>query len=240
MGNIIGLMGAKGAGKDTCANYLVEELGYVRTSFAEALYKEVAVAFNVSVDFLSNRETKESPLKELALENCTDSLFQKVILQLESDEICKKSSWTKLLFKLRPKQMHLRILKQARSPRFILQRWGTEYKRRMFADDYWMAIVNSMLLDNPEKNFVITDVRFPNEVKFVKKRGGYLWRVTRPFIEEQIVKEREAGGAASHPSETELISQPCDVEIINHENDQAGMRAQALKHAASRNLITLS
>jgi Deoxynucleotide monophosphate kinase len=44
---IIGINGAKGSGKDTVANYLVEKYGFTRIGFADALKESCAALFNV-------------------------------------------------------------------------------------------------------------------------------------------------------------------------------------------------
>lgn len=44
---IIGLMGLKGAGKDTVAAYLIKEHGFERKSFAEPLKRSVAALFDI-------------------------------------------------------------------------------------------------------------------------------------------------------------------------------------------------
>lgn len=75
MRGVIGLLGAKGAGKDTVAGLLAERLGFRCLSFAAALYEEVSSAYGVRVGLLRGRDTKESPLPELRLSNCRDACF---------------------------------------------------------------------------------------------------------------------------------------------------------------------
>ena len=58
--------------------------------------------------------------------------------------------------------------------RRLLQWWGTEF-RRTFDPDYW---VKAVAKDLP-KSTVITDVRFPNEVAFVRAAGGALIKINR-------------------------------------------------------------
>ena len=47
-----------------------------------------------------------------------------------------------------------------------------------FFDGIWVSLTKQHLLQNKDKNFVITDVRFPNEAKMILEAGG-LWRVKR-------------------------------------------------------------
>jgi hypothetical protein len=64
------------------------------------------------------------------------------------------------------------------TPRFVLQQWGTEVGRRAFHDDIWIASVENTLL-TAKDNIVISDCRFPNELKSIKRMGGLTIRVTR-------------------------------------------------------------
>ena len=119
-------------------------------------------------------------------------------------------------------------LKAPRSPRQIMQYWGTEYRRRRGVDAYWLDRVAAVLDANPDKNFVITDVRFKNEAVFVRRYFGALVRVRRILVEEQEARNREASGTAAHPSETEMLGYPVDVEVFNEENAPQVLQAGVL------------
>lgn len=64
------------------------------------------------------------------------------------------------------------------TPRYVLQHWGTEVIRKSFHDDTWIASLENKLR-NSKDNSVITDCRFPNEVKMIKGLGGKVLRVKR-------------------------------------------------------------
>ena len=64
------------------------------------------------------------------------------------------------------------------TPRWILQYWGTEVCRRGFHDDIWIASVENKLR-NSKDDVVISDCRFPNEIKAIRKAGGMVIRVVR-------------------------------------------------------------
>ena len=64
------------------------------------------------------------------------------------------------------------------TPRWILQHWGTEVCREHFHDDIWIASLENKLR-NLGKNVVITDCRFPNEIKTIQQAGGKVVRVVR-------------------------------------------------------------
>ena len=64
------------------------------------------------------------------------------------------------------------------TPRFILQQWGTEVCRRGFHDDIWIASLENKLR-NTTDDVVITDCRFPNEIRAIRAAGGRVIRVVR-------------------------------------------------------------
>ena len=64
------------------------------------------------------------------------------------------------------------------TPRLVLQLWGTEVCRRAFHDDIWIASLENKLRQAKD-NVVISDCRFPNEIKSIKDAGGIVIRVKR-------------------------------------------------------------
>lgn len=83
--------------------------------------------------------------------------------------------------------------------RTLLQWWGTEF-RRSVDDQYWLKkLLSNVSKDKPEVA-LITDVRFPNELQFVKDLKGETVRVDRPTLAKL--------SNASHPSEQALANVP--------------------------------
>jgi len=64
------------------------------------------------------------------------------------------------------------------TPRWVLQYWGTEVCRKGFHDDIWIASLENKLR-NIQDDVVITDCRFPNEIKAIRAAGGQVVRVVR-------------------------------------------------------------
>ncbi len=174
---IIGLTGPAGCGKDTVASYLSQHAGHTATAFADRLRAEVVAAFGLkSPALLTNRSTKETPTELLSLANCLDGHFVGFMLAelRDADQT------------FGPIDAELRA---PRSPRTIMQWWGTEYRRTQ-AESYW---TESWRLHNwIGVGHVIPDVRFSNEADFVRRHGGQVWKVTRPGV----------GLINSHASET--------------------------------------
>lgn len=63
------------------------------------------------------------------------------------------------------------------TPRIALQKIGTESGRDVFGEALWVTSTEKRMLDY--NNVVLTDVRFPNEIKFIQERGGFVIRVVR-------------------------------------------------------------
>jgi hypothetical protein len=63
------------------------------------------------------------------------------------------------------------------TPRIILQRMGTEIVRSNINDNFWVHALAKRI--EGIKDVVITDVRFPNEVQYIRESGGFIVRVMR-------------------------------------------------------------
>jgi hypothetical protein len=64
------------------------------------------------------------------------------------------------------------------TPRLMLQLWGTDVCRNAFHDDIWIASLENKMRKTAD-NIVISDVRFPNEIKAIHNAGGIVIRVKR-------------------------------------------------------------
>ena len=115
------------------------------------------------------------------------------------------------------------------TPRLALQLLGTEAGRDVFHKDIW---VNSLLKRAGDKDVVITDVRFKNELKFIQKNNGIVVRVKRgpepDWYEDAIAVnkgDRFIGWALDkdrlkrkriHQSETDWVGSKFDYVIENN------------------------
>jgi hypothetical protein len=64
--------------------------------------------------------------------------------------------------------------------RQLLQRFGTEAGRGVHGEDCW---VDALFRDADDSPLVVTDVRFGNEARAIKDRGGLVVKIVRPGIE---------------------------------------------------------
>jgi hypothetical protein len=65
------------------------------------------------------------------------------------------------------------------SPRLALQVIGTDALRNNFSDAIWFSTLENRIRKNPSQHVVISDVRFPNELKFIQDRGGIMIKINR-------------------------------------------------------------
>lgn len=196
---IIGLTGLMGSGKDTIADILRKERYYVPVAFADPLRQEIMDAFGIPIEVLTDRATKEAATPQLALSRCRDFDFEACMINYNK---------TPLLDMTAP-----------RSPRWILQHWGTEYRR---AQDphYWTKAMNRRLshLSNQGQSIVVTDVRFMNEAHQIREHGGYIWQVKRGFtISAPDAHNSETDGSKFWPDRT-----------IDNSGDLAQLRSNVL------------
>lgn len=182
---ILGLAGPAGSGKDTAADYLSRRYGFVKFSFSDALYREVALAFNLEDEsLLRDRATKEVPTERLALCMCDDIAFVDLARRLANDDMLTATDGAPL------------------SPRQILQWWGTEYRRKQ-DPNYWIKEADRWLkglhrvFPYPEQmpqHFVNTSVRFENERAWVQSfANGNVWHLHRDGADPVHAHESEAG-----------------------------------------------
>ncbi|MGC8518949.1 MAG: hypothetical protein ACP5P4_10545 [Steroidobacteraceae bacterium] len=208
---LIGLLGLKGSGKDTAAAMLAE-LGFKRMAFADALYAEVARAYEVTPHFLGRRDTKETPLERLALKHCRDARF----VGLFTDAARGGRS--------------IEEVESPRSPRWVLQQWGTEYRRNSEwgYEGYWVdPVMRKIDAMPPGSRIVLTDVRSLLEVQGIRACGGALVRIRRRKVDEDDAFA-VAAGLVSALHSSEMLARTCkvDFEIENVEGDPGAMRRE--------------
>lgn len=76
--------------------------------------------------------------------------------------------------------------------RHLLRTIGTEWGRTCLHPDIWVDLWAAQLpVGFP---VVVDDVRFPNEAREIKTRGGQLWRIERPGLEQVGLTHASDGG----------------------------------------------
>jgi hypothetical protein len=118
------------------------------------------------------------------------------------------------------------------TPRWVLQQWGTEVCRQGFHDDIWIASLENKMRKTKD-NIVISDVRFPNEIKAIHNAGGLVVRIKRgndpDWYEAALSANRGPDGNSTwslskaklerlgiHASETAWVGGAIDHTVINN------------------------
>lgn len=164
----IGLAGLAGSGKDTVADALVTHAGFTKLSFADALRLEVAAGYTLggAAGLLNERATKELPHPALAFNCCKDAGFLRSMQAMHGGNIARRD------------------MDAPRSPRQIMQLWGTEYRREQ-QPNYWSTLVAMQILaqrDLGRTRHVVSDCRFDNEAEAMRSLGGEVWQIFRPGL----------------------------------------------------------
>jgi hypothetical protein len=144
---VAGLHGLPGVGKDLLGDYLSLAHGFTKIAFADLLYQQVATAWGVPVGALQDRVWKDRASGMMAFRYCADLDF------------CE---WVDRSFG--PSDAE-------RSPREILCRYSDFIKHKTGNPAYYVDHVSSVIAQNADKHFVITDVRYDREAEFIAKLG---------------------------------------------------------------------
>ena len=103
------------------------------------------------------------------------------------------------------------------TPRLVLQEFSTDCMRNGFYDGIWVSFVKKTVIDNPDTNFVIPDVRFENEAHVIKGLDGKVWCVKRGPDPVWFRQYQDLGiePTDAHPSEWRWANIPFDFNIYN-------------------------
>ncbi|WP_046059725.1 hypothetical protein [Paracidovorax citrulli] len=188
---ILALTGRPDVGKDTIGDILAAQ-GFARFAFVDALRAEVAKAWRVDLRILTDRPTKETELPALAVGFCSEPGFMHWVAAGGES------------------------LTEPRSPRWVLQRWGT-YQRR-YVPGYYATIVERAIgrqLGSGWARMVVTDLRYPVEEAAMRRLGAVVVRVHRPDATPL------AADTAADESERRAAAIEADTDIVNDGSLQA-------------------
>jgi hypothetical protein len=154
---VIGIIGQARHGKNIASEYFIENHGYTLMSFAEPL-KKLGEALIQGVDNLE--------FVRLARELHVNT---KDAIQIDSD-----------LLKLRQIIKHMNLTPdmdpEDKKKRHLWQQMGTEIFRE-YDEDCWVNSMNARSVDLDR--MVISDVRFPNEIAWIRYHCGIIYKVER-------------------------------------------------------------
>lgn len=213
--SIIGINGKIGSGKDTVGK-IIQYL----TLGEEFAKTNADVVADLEHDGYCANKSKFEIKKFAGKLKLIGSILLGVPVEMFEDQDFKKSylgeQWAKTpVAPLSDATLFDKVdLNNLMTYREFLQKLGTEAMRDGLHTNVW---VNALFADykagDPEwdafyPNWIITDMRFPNEMDAVVEKGGLTIRVVRNQIKTgNLVLE--------HPSETALDDAKFDYEIIN-------------------------
>ncbi len=176
---LIGLGYIARSGKDTIADYLVNEHGFKKASYITSMKEALRSIFGFD-DRQLYGDLKEVP----------DPFWDERLTLVENNSgvVCPvdRLDITQTL------KDRLPI-----TPRLIMQLMGTEAGRNVFGQNLWVDSCMRNLHKSGHDRWVIADVRFPNEADAILKEGGRVYQVNRSAA-------GATGGATAHPSEVAL------------------------------------
>ena len=213
--HLLGLTGHAGVGKDTVADLLVAHARFRKLAFADALRGEIANAFSLSLDELSTPHLKNVETVGLRMRLAPRDFLAAVVLSLSAAAPDHRTPLSDAW------------LDQPRSPRQIMQWWGTEYRRAQ-SPRYWtQQLINRLAYyrREGETRFVVTDVRFDNEADSLRMAGGEIWQVIRPGFAGQAENAHISAtdGARFEP-----------VAVINNAHDVRHLQGLVLSEFVAR------
>jgi phosphomevalonate kinase len=160
---ILGIAGKKQSGKDTFADYIIQNARgiVVKRSFSDELKNEVAHLLNISRQGIDQEKAYFRP---------------------------------------------------------FLQWYGTEWRRAKFGNDYWIKKLEEKVLLSDADIIIIPDVRFANEVDWVRHMGG------------TVIKIERLGAVNNDPhvSENQINSFVPDITIKANSGDLKTLKLKAI------------
>jgi hypothetical protein len=107
------------------------------------------------------------------------------------------------------------------------------------AEEIWVLSVKRKLIDNPDTNYVIPDVRFFNERTMLRKLDGQVWRVKRgpdpDWVNKAISDNRYDTTwmdehQSIHESEWRWLDYANEFDkTINNDSDLSGLKTAVYK-----------
>lgn len=117
--------------------------------------------------------------------------------------------------------------------REALQKRGTEDGRTQYGDDIWIKYMEELIylhVSRGIRRILITDVRFPNEIEFIRRHGGVVIQVVASLRNKQhLALEADNNTISQHISENALNDyHGYDFVLHNDPNQQIDQQARQL------------
>lgn len=108
------------------------------------------------------------------------------------------------------------------TPRWVLQNLGTDILRKHLHDNIWIFSLERKIKNIENENIIITDCRFPNEIKMIRENHGIIIEVQRniPIWYDDAIKYNLAKEKGLH---NELIDLSLKYNIHSSEYGWVGI-----------------
>ncbi len=183
---IISLTGNTGVGKDTMADYMVDQYGFVKISMADPFKRIAKDIYDFSDEQLwGPSETRNREDKRYRRPDGT-YLTARIVTQLLGNELSRLAypeTWIKYM---------RRTVKKVQEGYFYSEKEGA-FEMEGKKSDYTGIIVSSC--------------RFKNEIEAIREMGGSTVRLKRPALKDE---DFLAAGIQNHISESEQLALPDD------------------------------
>lgn len=197
-------------GKDTMADWLVKNCGYTKLHWADEIYAEVSrCSMSLIGDYESGMLMVNHKDESFVFNKPqTPRLYQKVWEWVHDTP----SNDFELYVKELDGTVAIRYEGMKGKDAKLLQWWGTDFRRALFGEEYWVEKVRDKIGDmserSPTQKFVIPDTRFQNEADACREWGGRYCDILRyggPTC--------DTGRDPDHISETALDNYEPDFDV---------------------------
>lgn len=179
---IAAITGKKRSGKDSLADYIVDQFKFVKLSFAYKL-KEVIKDYTGCVTYRDEDREYDQ----------TFSITKKQIRQMAEElSLDEQKFYDRFYEQMLP---HLMGVKASRFEYFMSYRKFAQILAtdvcRYLNDNIWIEQVGKQIKES-SCNYVFSDVRFDNEAKYILENGGHVIHIVRPSLqmEDEHVSEQ--------------------------------------------------
>lgn len=218
---VIALSGFKKSGKDVAADYLVKHFGFRREAFADILKDMVAEEYGVSREHMDDPRLKEAPIYHLPVSPKDE--FALFLSKMLFKEFRTENNTQPLDYHIDASGTFLGLIGRTSMPRQLY--WTPRAlcilkgsTNRTVASNYWTQRtidninkdMTSTDVTNPDNYYVISDLRYKNEMSQLREAFG------KDLITVRI--NRFDSVNSDDPSENDLTGEQFDVIIDNKED----------------------
>lgn len=192
--SIVGFCGYAQSGKDEATKVAVE-MGYVHVALAEKVRQGV---YNINPWVNVIRTDDEKLFVRLRPHSKLTRISE---MNVRLRDVVNTIGWD--------------VAKSIPEVRRLLQYYGTQGAREIFGDDIWTSTADKYIDTKNIEYVAISDVRFSDEVTWLKKKGGNLIKIVRPDV----------GPVNGHISDAGIPDEMCDA-VINNDSTLEELKEQ--------------